>query len=94
MFTSGKVQAAALPMYELIPYMVGGLKLRIFHHPILADLANAGYLASPATLTVKHDAIARFSRAIVKAALLPPEGPKRRRAPSSPPTASPSRMRM
>jgi len=70
MFTSGKVQAAALPMYELIPYMVGGLKLRIFHHPILADSANAGYLASPATLAGRHDAIARFSRAIVKAALL------------------------
>ena len=68
--TSGKVQAAALPLYELIPYMVGGLKLRIFHNPTLENSANAGYLASPATLTNKHDAIARFSRAIVKAALL------------------------
>jgi len=70
MFTSGKVQAAALPLYELIPYMVGGVKMRIFHHGTLADSANAGYIASPETLTKKHDAIARFSRAIVKAALL------------------------
>ncbi len=68
--TSGKVQAAGLPLYELIPYMVGGLKLRIFHNPTLENAANAGYLASPETLTSKHDAIARFSRAIVKAALL------------------------
>ena len=37
MLTSGKVQAAALPLYELIPYMVGGLKLRIFHHPTLEN---------------------------------------------------------
>jgi NitT/TauT family transport system substrate-binding protein len=76
MFTSGKVQAAALPLYELIPYMVGGLKLRIFHHATLADSANAGYLASPAVLAAKHDAIARFSRAIVKAALLVRDKPE------------------
>ncbi len=68
--TSGKVQVVALPFYELIPYMVGGLKLRIFHNPTLENAANAGYLASPDTLKNKHDQIARFSRAIVKAALL------------------------
>ena len=68
--TSGKVQVVALPLYELIPYLVGGLKLRIFHNPTLENAANAGYLASPATLKNKHDEIARFSRAIVKAALL------------------------
>jgi NitT/TauT family transport system substrate-binding protein len=68
--TSGKVQVVALPLYELIPYLVGGLKLRIFHNPTLENAANAGYLASPATLKNKHDDIARFSRAIVKAALL------------------------
>jgi NitT/TauT family transport system substrate-binding protein len=68
--TSGKVQVVALPLYELIPYLVGGLKLRIFHNPTLEDAANAGYLASPATLTAKHNDVARFSRAIVKAALL------------------------
>ncbi|HWA68383.1 MAG TPA: ABC transporter substrate-binding protein [Rhizomicrobium sp.] len=70
MFASGKVQAVALPLYELIPYMVGGLKLRIFRHPTLGDSANAGYLAAPSVLAAKRDAIGRFSRAIVKAALL------------------------
>lgn len=68
--TSGRVDAAALPVYELIPYMVSGLKLRIFYHPTLEDSANAGYLAAPSILASKHDAIQRFSRAIVKAALL------------------------
>ena len=67
---SGKVQAAALPLYELIPYIVGGMKLRIWHHPTLGSAANAGYLAAPSVLTAKHDAIGRFSRAIVKASLL------------------------
>jgi NitT/TauT family transport system substrate-binding protein len=76
MFASGKVQAAALPLYELIPYMVGGLKLRIFHHPTLGDSANAGYLAAPSVLAAKGDAIGRFSRAIVKAALLVHDKPE------------------
>ena len=61
--TSGKVQVVALPLYELIPYLVGGLKLRIFHNPTLEDAANAGYLASPATLKNKHDQILRVSPA-------------------------------
>jgi NitT/TauT family transport system substrate-binding protein len=67
---SGKVAAAALPLYELIPYIVGGMKLRIFHHPTLGNSANAGYLASPSVLAAKHAAVGRFSRAIVKASLL------------------------
>jgi NitT/TauT family transport system substrate-binding protein len=68
--TSGRVDAAALPLYELIPYLVGGMKLRIFHHSTLENSANAGYLAAPSVLASKHDAIQRFSRAIVKASLL------------------------
>jgi NitT/TauT family transport system substrate-binding protein len=67
---SGKVQAAALPLYELIPYIVGGMKLRVWHHPTLGSAANAGYLAAPSVLAAKHDAIGRFSRAIVEASLL------------------------
>jgi len=68
--TSGKVAAAALPLYELIPFMVAGTKLRILRHPTLADVANAGYAAAPSVIAAKGDALKRFSRAIVKASLL------------------------
>jgi len=68
--TSGKVDAAALPLYELIPFIVGGTKLRIFRHPTLADAANAGFAAAPSVIAAKADALQRFSRAIVKASLL------------------------
>jgi len=68
--TSGKVAAAALPLYELIPFMVAGTRLRIFRHPTLANAANAGYAAAPSVIAAKRDALERFSRAIVKASLL------------------------
>jgi ABC-type nitrate/sulfonate/bicarbonate transport system substrate-binding protein len=67
---SGKVDAAAFPSYELIPFVVAGKKLRIFYHPTLKDVANVGYAASPAVIATKSDELARFSRAIVEAALL------------------------
>ena len=69
-FTSGKVAAAALPLYELIPYMVSGTKMRIFHHSTLGAFPNAGYAASPETIATKGKALSHFSRAIVKASLL------------------------
>jgi NitT/TauT family transport system substrate-binding protein len=68
--TSGKVAAAALPLYELVPFMVAGTKLRILRHPTLADSANAGYAAAPSVIAARGDALGRFSRAIVKASLL------------------------
>ncbi len=68
--TSGRVSAAAFPFYELIPYQIGGTALRTFRHPVLKDVINAGYAAAPATIAARGDALARFSRAIAKAALL------------------------
>jgi NitT/TauT family transport system substrate-binding protein len=67
---AGKADAAALPLYELIPFMVSGTKLRILRHPTLGEFSNAGYAASPQEMATKGDALRRFSRAIVKAALL------------------------
>jgi NitT/TauT family transport system substrate-binding protein len=67
---SGKVAAAALPLYEMLPFMVAGTKLRIFRHPSLGDVPNSGYAASPAVIAAKADALKHFSRAIVKASLL------------------------
>lgn len=74
--TAGKVQAAGLPMYEFIPFMVKGMKLRIFRHPVLADVPNAGYAAAPSVIAARPDALGHFSRAIVKASLLVRYNPK------------------
>jgi NitT/TauT family transport system substrate-binding protein len=68
--TSGRVTAAGLPRYELIPYQVAGADLRIFEHPLLKETPSGGYAAAPATIAAKGDALARFARAIVKASLL------------------------
>jgi ABC-type nitrate/sulfonate/bicarbonate transport system substrate-binding protein len=68
--TSGKVAAAALPFYEMLPFLVAGTKLRIFRHPTLGDVPNSGYAAAPSVIAAKADALKHFSRAIVKASLL------------------------
>ena len=67
---SGKVAAAALPFYEMLPFIVAGTKLRIFRHPTLGDVPNSGYAAAPSVIAAKADALRHFSRAIVKASLL------------------------
>ncbi len=67
---SGKVAALGLPMYEMAPFIAAGVKLRILRHPILGHIANIGYVSAPSVIAVKGDALARFSRAIVKASLL------------------------
>jgi NitT/TauT family transport system substrate-binding protein len=68
--TAGRVAAAAFPSYDHIPLRAGGTAMRILTHPTLANVVNGGYAASPATIAAKSDALARFSRAIVKSALL------------------------
>ena len=68
--TSGQVQAVGLPLYELVPFMVGGLKLRVFRHPVIGDTPNGGYAAANSVMAAKSDQIGRFSRAVVKASLL------------------------
>jgi ABC-type nitrate/sulfonate/bicarbonate transport system substrate-binding protein len=69
-FTSGKVDAVGLPLYELVPYMVAGVKMRVFRHPLVGDFPNGGYAAAPSVMAAKADALGHFSRAIVKASLL------------------------
>jgi NitT/TauT family transport system substrate-binding protein len=68
--TSGKVAGAGFPLYEFLPFEAAGTKLRVFENPLLKDVVTAGYGAAPATIATKGDALAHFSRAIVKAALL------------------------
>lgn len=68
--TTNSVAAAGFPFYEMIPFQVAGANLRIFENPILTNTPSGGYAAAPATIAAKPDALQRFARAIVKAALL------------------------
>jgi NitT/TauT family transport system substrate-binding protein len=74
--TTHKVDAMAFPMPELRTYeVVAHLKFRYFYEPILADISDVSYVASPATIQAKGDAFRRFCRAIVKASILVRENP-------------------
>jgi NitT/TauT family transport system substrate-binding protein len=69
--TSGRVAGAAFPGPELKIYEVAAnLKFRYFFEPIISDSSDVGYITTPATLASKADALRRFSRAIVQAAIL------------------------
>jgi NitT/TauT family transport system substrate-binding protein len=73
--TSKRVAATAFPAYELIPFELAGHKLRVFPHPVLAGIVNAGYAAAPETIERKADALRHFARAIVKAAVFTRRNP-------------------
>ncbi|HWA22037.1 MAG TPA: ABC transporter substrate-binding protein, partial [Caulobacterales bacterium] len=75
-FAAGKVAAVGLPLYEIIPFMVAGTKLRIFRHPLVGDVPNQGFAAAPSVIAAKPDALGHFSRAMVKASLLIRYNPK------------------
>jgi NitT/TauT family transport system substrate-binding protein len=65
-----KVAGVTFPSVELgLDSIVGHVKFRIFRDPLLDSVPNVGYMASPATIAAKGDAIARYTRAMVKAAL-------------------------
>ncbi len=69
--TSKKVDGVAFPYPELgIDTAVTGLKFRYFWHPILKDVPDVGYSARPETIRDRADALRRFARANVKAAIL------------------------
>jgi NitT/TauT family transport system substrate-binding protein len=68
--TAKRVTGVAFPYLEVVnDSIVGNLKFRVFRHPLLKDVGNVGYAATPATIQAKADAIGRFARAIVEAAL-------------------------
>jgi NitT/TauT family transport system substrate-binding protein len=75
--TTHRVAAAAFPYVELASYeVVAHLKFRYFWSPILKDIGDVGYAATPATIAAKSDQLQRFSRAIVEAAILVRENPR------------------
>jgi NitT/TauT family transport system substrate-binding protein len=74
---SGKVAAASFPSVELGTIsVVGHVKFRFFHDPILDSIPNVAFVSRPDVFQSKGDALKRYTRAIVKAALLIRENPR------------------
>jgi NitT/TauT family transport system substrate-binding protein len=66
-----RVDGAAFPNVELgLDEINGNVKMRIFEHPILNTIGDAGFAATPATIEAKSDQLRRYCRALVKAAIL------------------------
>ena len=75
-FLNKKVDALAFPSVELQAYEVwANLKLRFFYHPILKDIGNVGFAATPAVIAAKGDALKRYCRAMAEAAIVIRENP-------------------
>jgi NitT/TauT family transport system substrate-binding protein len=74
--TNKKVDGAAFPYAELLIYeVVANLKFRFFWNPILKDISDVGFCATPATIQNKSDALERFSRAMAESAIFIRENP-------------------
>jgi NitT/TauT family transport system substrate-binding protein len=71
-----KVSAAAFPYTALANYEAfGHVKFRFFWNPIVKDIPDTAYAATPAVLASKADALRRFTRASTEAAILIRENP-------------------
>jgi ABC-type nitrate/sulfonate/bicarbonate transport system substrate-binding protein len=69
--TTKKVDAFDAPYVELASYEVTAhLKFRYFWDPMLFDVTNATYAATPATIAARGDQLRRFARAMVMAAIV------------------------
>jgi NitT/TauT family transport system substrate-binding protein len=67
---SKKVDAIAFPYAEIVQMeLLANFHMRVFRHPILKDVPAAGFAATPATIQNKADALRRYARAIVEAAV-------------------------
>jgi NitT/TauT family transport system substrate-binding protein len=65
-----RVDGVAFPYLEVVnDSIAGNLRFRVFRHPLLKDVGNVGYCATPATIAAKADVLERFARAIVEAAV-------------------------
>jgi NitT/TauT family transport system substrate-binding protein len=65
-----RVNGVAFPYLEVVnDSIAGNLQFRVFRHPLLKDVGNVGYCATPATIQNRADVLRRFTRAIVEAAL-------------------------
>jgi NitT/TauT family transport system substrate-binding protein len=67
---SKRVAGAAFPFLELMFYVVNAdQKYRYFYNPLLRDIGDTGYVATPATIASKADQLERYCRASAKAAI-------------------------
>jgi len=74
---SHKVAAASFPSVELGTIsVVGHVKFRFFHDPILDSIPNVAFVSRPDVIAAKPDALKRYTRAIVKAAFIIRENPR------------------
>jgi NitT/TauT family transport system substrate-binding protein len=65
-----RVTGVAFPYLEVVnDSIAGNLQFRVFRHPLLKDVGNVGYAATPQTIATRPDVLKRFTRAIVEAAL-------------------------
>jgi NitT/TauT family transport system substrate-binding protein len=72
-----KVAGAAFPYPELAIYeAVAGLKFRFFWNPLLKDIGDVAFAATPATIQNKSEALKHFSRAMAEASILIRENPQ------------------
>jgi NitT/TauT family transport system substrate-binding protein len=68
--TSNRVTGVAFPYLEVVNDSIfGNIQFRVFRHPLLKDVGNVGYAASPSAIQARSDVLKRFTRAIVEAAL-------------------------
>jgi len=73
---TGKVAGVADPYPELASYEVAaGIKFRYFFNPLIRDIGNTAYAATPATIASKGDLLKRFARSQAMAAILIRENP-------------------
>jgi NitT/TauT family transport system substrate-binding protein len=75
--TARKVDALAFPYVALVGLEVSDhLTFRYFWDPIIKDVSDVSYSATPATIQNKPDLLGRYARAIVKAAIAVRENPQ------------------
>jgi NitT/TauT family transport system substrate-binding protein len=65
-----RVTGLAFPYLEIVnDAIAGNMSFRVFRHPLVKDVGNVGYCATPAAIVAKADVFRRFARAIVEAAV-------------------------
>jgi NitT/TauT family transport system substrate-binding protein len=68
--TAKRVDGVAFPYLEVVnDSIAGNMTFRVFRHPLVKDVGNVGYCATPAAIQAKADVFRRFARAIVEAAV-------------------------
>ncbi len=74
---SGRADGLVQPLpQDRIYEVTAHVRFRYFFNPLLSDVSNSAWVTAPATIQTKADLLARFSRAMVKAAIFIRENPQ------------------